>query len=319
MGKWGMNNRVKQLIVRSFLLVFLILPFGASAFSYDGILAFGDSLSDNGYLADVPGGTPGNYGFGYYTNNHVWVEYLANPFHFDVPLFDMAYGGATTGYGNPAAGYPTMFGLNWQVDVYNTALHPSPISSDTLVTVWAGANDMFQQFNSGIYNTSGSSGAAANIALAIQKLANKDAMNFLVPNLPDIGMAPAFRGGLLQAAATGWCTAFNSYLAADLAALLGPNPGVHIYTFDTFTLLDAVIANPAAYDFDNVTGQWKLKAPEDMDRYLFWDGVHPMDQAHSMLADAMFRGMQVPVPIPAAFLLFGSGLIGLFGIRRKLS
>ena len=77
--------------------------------AYTKILALGDSLSDNGYYQGYPGGTAGNtnpadiYGFQRFSNGPVWVEYLAGPTLFNVPLLDLAYGGATTSIDNPAA------------------------------------------------------------------------------------------------------------------------------------------------------------------------------------------------------------------------
>ena len=115
-----------------------------------------------------------------FSNGLVWVEYLAGPTLLNLPLFDMAFGGATTGYDNPAAGL-TYSGLNWQVD-YFLANFPSQISSSTLVTVWAGANDLFQNRS---YTT-----AADNVESALTKLATSGFQNFLFMNLPNVGMTP---------------------------------------------------------------------------------------------------------------------------------
>ena len=60
----------KKLTFITILTICFILPLAASAFACDKIVAFGDSLSDNGY-AD-------GYGFGIWSNGIVWLDYLAD-------------------------------------------------------------------------------------------------------------------------------------------------------------------------------------------------------------------------------------------------
>ena len=135
------------------------------------MLSFGDSLTDNG--------PTDGFGIQNYTNGQVWVQYMAS--HYSVPLLDMAYGGATSGIDDPAAG-SSILGLQWQVNTYLHNISPI-VPSNTLITVWAGANDFLQGRSP--------DAAAANDVLAIQALANASGQNFLVPNLPNIGLTPA--------------------------------------------------------------------------------------------------------------------------------
>ena len=92
-----MSVKTKRVVLALFLSVFLIFPTAILANTYSSILAFGDSLSDNGYYQGYPGGTPGNinpldiYGFQRFSNGPVWVEYLAGPSHLNVPLLDLAW------------------------------------------------------------------------------------------------------------------------------------------------------------------------------------------------------------------------------------
>jgi outer membrane lipase/esterase len=112
------------------LFLCLLFPFSTSAFAYSQIVAFGDSLSDNG---DADG-----WGFDRFTDPEglVWVEYLAQD--LGVELFDMAYGGARTDY-HPFSKSETL-GLRWQIDQYIDMAKSA--DSDTLYTIWIGGNDL---------------------------------------------------------------------------------------------------------------------------------------------------------------------------------
>jgi outer membrane lipase/esterase len=306
--------RTKQIILASFLCVFLVFSTVVLGHAYSSILAFGDSLSDNGFYQGYPGGTPGNtnpndiYGFQYFTNGPVWVEYLADPCHLNVPFFDMAYGGATTSYDNPAAPdpYKPITGLQWQIETYESVYTSVP--GDALVTVWAGANDFFQGRE---YDT-----AAQNVTSAVQELADAGGNYFLIPFLPDIGLTPGFLGTPLQGIATDWSQAFNMYLAADLLAL-ALTPGydnINYYILDTFTLLRQFVNNPEQYGFTDVSTSGEGNPSEG---YLFWDEVHPTTDGHEWLAYYAMEAIGEPIPEPATILLLGLGIVGLTGVRRR--
>jgi phospholipase/lecithinase/hemolysin len=302
-----MSVKTKRVILALFLSVFLIYPTAILACTYSSILAFGDSLSDNGYYQGYPGGTSGNinpsdiYGFQRYSNGPVWVEYLAQ--RYGLSLLDMAYGGATSGYNNPAAyqatgdiKYKTETGLQWQVAKYAGTF--GTISSDALITVWAGGNDMLNYAsNPALYNPIV---AAANVAKAIDNLIDNGGRNFIVPNLS----WNAITDPTLLAGAMAWMAPFNYYLVLDLQ---GPDaiPGVNIYEID-LTQLNYVGLN---YN-GTVTNPNGQTGP-----FANYDSVHPSTEGHLQIAG--YVASEVPVPEPATMLLLGSGLIGLAGYGRK--
>jgi phospholipase/lecithinase/hemolysin len=281
------------LVVAGMLGTTIFVPSPVLAYSFSNIVAFGDSLSDNG-PAD-------GYGIARFSNGPVWVEYLANSSHLNAPLLDLAYGGSTTGTLNPfAIDYlPKAFwntGLNWQVDTYLTA--HNQVSSSALVTISSGADD---------FNVNSYTDAVTNIGTAIQKLETAGARNFLILNLPNIGATPqvALLHPSTAAAETAWDQAFNSSLGIELADLKKIDPTNQFFTLDLYSLHEKAMANPQDYGFSNISD-------------FYWiDGLHPSTKAHELIADMAFDELQTVVPIPSTMLLLGSGLIVLAGLRRK--
>jgi thermolabile hemolysin len=300
-----MRTNVKRIFITWFLSVFLIFSMVAGSYAYSGILALGDSLSDNGYYQGYPGGTTGNnnpsdgYGFRRYSNGKVWVEYLAQS--LSVPLLDMAYGGATSSWDNPAAYsatgnpvYQSTTGLQWQVNTYAGMF--GAISANTLVTVWAGGNDMF--------NARSPITAAQNIALAIQNLIALGGHSFLIPNLTN---------------SNAWIAAFDPALTAAIAGLRLANPGINFYELDMNNLVLTGI--------DYLNGSWlgqyapascPQNAPtcvgQGYGTYAWWDqvGVHPTTEVHTQIA----AYAATRIPEPASIILLILGIAGLAGARR---
>jgi phospholipase/lecithinase/hemolysin len=93
-----MENIIK-ITPKALLILLLIGPFASNGFaaSFDEIVIFGDSLSDNGnlvFIENQPEPDPELYYQGRFYNGPVWVEYLADPQHLNAPLTDRAIGGA---------------------------------------------------------------------------------------------------------------------------------------------------------------------------------------------------------------------------------
>lgn len=330
---------MKRLPALALATAIVSLAASASAAPISRLIVFGDSLSDSGNGPLLTGGTfpPPPYA-GRASNGPVAVEAMAAA--LGVPLTPSAAGGtnfavvgAATGPVTFAPPSPPITTDNFAAVAYGQAalantgvmkqveqflLSGTPFNpAETLFFVWAGPNDFF-------INPSAATAAAAvqNIGLSMLGLYVSGATNFFVPNMPDLSLTPYGRSlppdqqlGL-QMLALG----FNAGLA-NLLANFSTLPGVNVTTFDTFALLHALAANPAAFGMTNVaepcltgnlgTGGVTCATPET---YAFWDSVHPTTATHAILG-RMFAE-EVAVPEPATMALFGLGLAAV-AVRRR--
>jgi phospholipase/lecithinase/hemolysin len=211
----------KKLTFITILTICFILPLAAASLACDKIVAFGDSLSDNGN-AD-------GYGFGIWSNGSVWLEYLAD--EMGVALEDRALGGAKTSGHNSGA---PIYGLDWQIAGF---INETPVGtdlSDTLFVIWCGGNDFLSLTADD--DVSLVIGAAINnISGAVQALLMVGAENILVVNLPDLGAAPLNNGNPETAAAASMLSAtFNDYLKQTMCTFADMFPEPRFFMVDSF-------------------------------------------------------------------------------------
>lgn len=298
-------------------LAFLSAPAMADPLDYNRTIAFGDSLSDNGNLANnippdaAPPFLPGYFN-GRFSNGPTWIELLSDPskstnpdssmnrFWAGVgftPPFDVggnannvnaAIGGAETVGGVPPS-------VQTQIGAFLAA--GGVFGPNDLVSVQGGANDFFSFFDANPAPTAaGISAASAAIGLAeasnVELLIGAGAKTILVSNLPNFGATPAFNGSLLtsQAGLLASVT-YNATLDQRTEQLAAANPGVNLVQMDWFSAFNVVVANPAAFGFTNVTSSCftGVSICANPDSFLFWDSVHPTAAGHELLA--LFAGL----------------------------
>jgi phospholipase/lecithinase/hemolysin len=279
---------------------------------FSAIYAFGDSLTDGGNDSLATAGLVpmAPYADRSFTNGQVWVKDLAQD--LGLPALnpslaggtDFAYGGAETGQTPAHTLNPT--DLSSQISQFASQV-PSP-QAGALYAVWIGSNDVLDIANNTTLTTAQQQadvGAAVNNeTAAISALAARGAENLLVLNVPDLGKPPyeAARGPTVAQSATSLASLYNSDLAASVQQLEASG-ALKIDVVDTFSVIDQVIANPAAHGFTNVTDPvWtgNLTDPNSgtlnatgsaQNQFLFFDSLHPTAQAHALLASGIAQGL----------------------------
>lgn len=277
----------------------------ATVSPFAAIYVFGGSLSDAGNdyalsLGTLPVSPP--YFGGHFSNGYTYVEDLAL---LGQPLVkpslhggtDFSYGGAETG--TTAAHSANPLDLPSQLVQYKLQV-PSP-QSNALYAVAIGNNDVLDAVST--YATNPASGLAAipqavtNEVNAIANLAANGAKDFSVLMVPDLGKTPEeIANGPLYAISASNLSAWYDVDLTNSLASLAASDHLNIDLVNTFQLLDAAVANPAAFGLTDTTNRvWTgnfTDASSGMltatgaaqNQHLFFDGLHPTAQGHALLA-----------------------------------
>lgn len=324
---------MKKNVLRTALLgAGLTLSLLVQAASYDRLVVFGDSLSDVGNNALLFGSDAAqqitgdgyfaqrSYASGTYTNGQVWAQRFAAQLGLAaLPSLGggdiFAYGGAETGT-DGAGGYP--ISLSTQLGQYLTR-EAGMADPNALYVVAGGGNNarvaleemlMGADANSTIGATA--MAYAADIGAIVDRLQAAGAQHILVWNSPDFGMTPLANSYGPQAsfASTSLSLAMNGALDQRLA-------GETVMRFDVFGFMHGAVANAGALGFSDVLHACGAlsNACADPASALYFDGIHPTDMAHQILANGM---LAVAVPEPASDALMSLGLlVCAMAVRRR--
>ncbi|HAA27521.1 MAG TPA: hypothetical protein DCE56_07360, partial [Cyanobacteria bacterium UBA8553] len=275
---------------------------------------------------DIPVIPPPPYYEGRYSNGLIWADYLAKDlgltitpstdlsvFHpllpFSSPItitgeglraspyfkgattnqsINFAYGGAQTGFMGSDEQFGQLIpGLLTQVGWFKNDHQRNRQSADpnALYVVWAGANDYWSVENPNPEES------VNNIETAIASLYDLGARNFLVPNLPDLGMTPfAFSGGTQESdRLTNLTEEHNFLLDTTLEDLDDSLTDINLISLDVYSIFNNAITHPQHYGYTNVTepslDSVTMIPSGSPDNYLFWDKVHPTSITHERLAE----------------------------------
>jgi phospholipase/lecithinase/hemolysin len=305
-------------------LVVAAMPFGTANAAYSQIVAFGDSLSDNG---NVFAATKGALGFGIptapywngrFSNGPVAMEVMAQT--LGLTLVDHAYGGALTGTTN-RAGVPGLPGIQNEVDQFVSSLATAGKTADAsaLYFLWGGGNDFFSATD----KLAAVAPAIANLTGQVGQLYGVGARDFFVPLLPDLANTAAAieAGPEAQAQAHALSVLFNTNLSTALQNLQGSLAGATIRVFDPNPSLTAardVILAAGGTAGPCWTGTYlgsggSLCANPEL--HVLWDGVHPSAALHLAMGQAMAAA--VPEPETAGLALAGLLIAGVATARQR--
>lgn len=267
----------------------------ASAQTYNRLVVFGDSLSDNGNLYAVSGQpTSPPYYQGRFSNGPVFTELLgfnAGRFTAGAPVtgsVNYAFGGART---DSSANPP---GMRNQLAAYTGA--GGTFGANDLVSVLGGANNLFQGIPVAAVSpdpvaamTTIARSAATDVNFIVNDIAGRGAGTILVTNLPRLGITPQFNQGAGAAAApladySG--TTFNSALLTGLMTTAAARPGTNIILMDLYKISDTLAGNPGQFGLTNARDSCfnGVTVCANPNGYLYWDGVHPTAAGHRLIA-----------------------------------
>jgi phospholipase/lecithinase/hemolysin len=276
--------------------------------SFSSLVVFGDSLSDNGNLFALTGGTvPASpYYQGRFSNGPVAVERLASGLGLGGAQFrDLAIAGAQTGTGGVVAGT----GMLSQLAGFQAALGGGQADGNALYVVWGGANDLRGGVSIGT--------AIGNLSSLVSSLHTLGARKFLLPNLPDLGLTPEAREAGGSALATFASEAFNTNLSLAYGTMAAQWTDETFYYLYAMGAQRALSAGAPGNGFSNVSNRcFDSRVPSlcaTPDSYLYWDNIHPTAAVHQILGDQMLAA----VPEPQTMLMMALGLLALLALRRR--
>ena len=280
--------------------------------SFNHLIVFGDSLSDNGNLYEymrhqMPQSPP--YYEGRFSNGPTWVELVAQKYAPNSSkdyLMDYAFGGAGVNESEEDDEVGSLFTLRSEVSTY-LAAHNSAADPQSLYVVWIGANNYLalpDDVDTAVEQV------IEGIRLQTQRLIDSGAKNVLVMNIPDLGAIPlAAEFGEIEKMHE-YSTKHNRRLQEAVDALKAVNAAVNWYYYDVETMLNKTMEEPQLYGLTNVTDtcyeaaaqkgdpQMLLRMArsispmmhsDNCEGYLFFDPVHPSIIAHTILADDIYK------------------------------
>jgi phospholipase/lecithinase/hemolysin len=239
---------VRKLLLMTLMICVALFAMGRSAnasFSYNKIVFFGDSLTDDGnFYRSVFGLMPKSppYYQGQFSNGSVWAEDLVKYLkvqHPDLISENDAVGGETTVWHNPLDGF-LPYVLSESVDNYflKSGLEDR---SNTLFVIFIGANDYLP----GDDNVEGiTTDVVQKINDAVERLLARGAKNVVILNLPDMSKTPRGRVSPIMQNLYALTTTHNAKLDDLVAQLQNKYHDANIHVFDTFKLFNQLLNDP---------------------------------------------------------------------------
>lgn len=264
------------------------------------------------------------------SNGPLYADVLAQGLGFDALASErggnnFAFGGARTRYQLYGAPY---LGIEAQVRAFTS--RPGPADPGALYVVWGGTNNLQDIFGGRETDAAGQpipdlAGTLSDIDDMLQRLYDEGARHLLVPNAPDLGLAPRVRqrGPEAQAAATQLVRRYNAGLSLLLDSFSATHADADVHRFDSFSFLDRIVRHGADFGFLNTTDPCYTgddvgftgggSVCSNPDTYIFWDSIHPTTRVHALLGQAMLSA----IPEPSSVTLMAIGLLAVMWAARR--
>ncbi|OGT35365.1 MAG: hypothetical protein A3F11_01840 [Gammaproteobacteria bacterium RIFCSPHIGHO2_12_FULL_37_14] len=240
--------------------LFILFCSSIYAITFDKIVVFGDSLSDNGNVFSftstahkaipripiIPKEPP--YVQGRFTNGQVWIEHLAQL--LTIPLDDYAYGGAwVESVFDSKQTFP--FSLGMQVNFYLVRSYLDNEKAKHLYVIWVGSNDYIQGRADVEYATSNT---IATIKNQIDWLIYYGANNFLLLNLPDLSLTPEVmqKGPAFVENVNKLSQLHNDKFVMMIDELQKQYPQVQFYSLNIAHYFQEMIEHPDEFHIKNI-------------------------------------------------------------------
>ncbi|PON62695.1 Lipase [Parasponia andersonii] len=185
--------------------------------------------------------------------------------------------------------------------------------SKSLFAIVIGSNDLFGYFRSTKLRSKITPEEYVNKMIVtlkdqLRSLHAYGARKFVVIGVGSIGCCPAERGKSLSEDCfqemNDWAIKYNDGLKSTLQELNSELQNFNYSYFETYTVLQKLVQQPASYGFVEVKaaccglGKLKSEAPclpvssycSNRKEHIFWDLYHPTEATHSILTDYIFNG-----------------------------
>jgi outer membrane lipase/esterase len=256
----------------------LILP-SRSSDSFNKLVVFGESLSDNGnlyrlkkysWLEKAP------YFEGRTSNGPVWTERLADSLKVEKNSKNFAVGGSNSGQ------------MVKQVEQY---LNVTPkIGSDDIHTLWIGANDYYVKNND-------TELTIKNVRESIKILTSAGAKKIIFANIMDLGNLPHASGTNISTSDLSQRSQdHNQRLHQELGELASQRTDLYIVPLDFYALFDQMFKDPTRFGFRKDSQSCFITCVNP-NEYILLDSIHPTEAANRILSDYTLSILNAPQTI----------------------
>ena len=246
--------------------------------SFNNLVIFGDSLSDNGNLYRIKkyealGRAP--FFGGRATNGLLWTENLVNSLNLKETSKNLAVGGANS---------------KQMTEQVNLSLNEMPnVQSSDLYTLWVGTNDY--------YSGKSTEWTINNIRNSLNTLTAAGARKLIVVNLMDLGNLPVSKNVTIPASNLSQISLeHNQLLHRELKSIATQQTNIFIIPLDASALFNELFTDPIRFGFKKDAKSCFVTCTNP-NEYILLDDIHPTEAAHRILSDYTLSILNAPKTI----------------------